>query len=432
MARVFSALVWLCFCVLVAQRAGAHDPNNVPEPRSIPEAWNTIQQSVANVGVLIENNQLKEVQTHVANVSAPLRLLQGELKRRTDAHSKAIHDKLEALYTLGSDVILAGREKEDPGGKAAKAYGAYRAAVADAASHYDDKLVNAQVYICTMHPLDRHLEAEAVCTLCRMKLIRRRIPPSTVYVKPGEPSIAMSVSTGAPLRAGQKAEARVALRFRKSGGPVTPPQLLTMHTEKIHLLIIDTATLSDYHHEHPRLSDVDGQYTFSFTPKTAGPYRVFADMVPAESSIQEYAVADVPAGGKVSLEPPADPAARLTANVDGFTFTLAFRGKQLVAGQPQEATLTVSGPGGKPFRQLEPVMGAYAHLVAFHEDRATVLHIHPGGAEPARETERGGPALPVTIYAPKAGFYRLFAQVQIEGRSRFAPFNIVVAPGGKG
>ena len=428
MRLICSALVSLWLCAGVVH---GHDPNNVPEPKSTAEAWNTIRQSVANVGVLIEGNQVKEVQTHVANVSAPLRLLQAELKGGTDARSKALHDKLEGLYTLGSDVILAGREKENPREKALKAYGIYRAAVAEAASHYDARVVDAEVFICTMHPLDRHLEADAVCTLCRMKLIRRRIPPSTVYVKPGEPSVVMTASTAGPLRPGRKADARVTLALKKTGAPVTPPQLLVMHTEKIHLLIIDAATLTDYHHEHPTLTEVDGQYAFSFTPRTAGPYWIFADIVPAETSIQEYAVADLPAGAALKTDPPPDQGTRLTCVVDGFTFTLAFRSKQLVAGQPHDATLAVAGPDGKPFRQLEPLMAAYAHLVAFHEDRRTVLHIHPSGPEPGKPADRGGPTLPVTVYAPKPGFYRLFAQVQIEGRSRFAPFNITVLPAAK-
>ena len=40
----------------------------------------------------------------------------------------------------------------------------------------------------------------------------------------------------------------------------------------------------------------------------------------------------------------------------------------------------------------------------------------------------GGPELNLTFYAPQPGFVRLFAQVQISGISKFAPFGIRVSP----
>jgi hypothetical protein len=62
--------------------------------------------------------------------------------------------------------------------------------------------------------------------------------------------------------------------------------------------------------------------------------------------------------------------------------------------------------------------------VGFHEDCKTVLHIHAKGAPVLNPNERGGPELEFRLYAPKPGFVRLFAQVQIGGVSRFAPFGI--------
>jgi hypothetical protein len=73
-------------------------------------------------------------------------------------------------------------------------------------------------------------------------------------------------------------------------------------------------------------------------------------------------------------------------------------------------------------------MGACAHLVAFNENARTVLHIHPQGPEPETEQARGGPTLQFKLYAPNPGLYRLYAQTQIAGQPRFAPFNITVEP----
>ena len=87
--------------------------------------------------------------------------------------------------------------------------------------------------------------------------------------------------------------------------------------------------------------------------------------------------------------------------------------------------ITVS-KDGKPFTQLEPVMGAYAHIVGFSEDRKTVVHIHPMGEEPMNASDRGGPELSFHIEPGKSGFNKLFAQVRVDGKDVFAPFGIIV------
>ena len=81
---------------------------------------------------------------------------------------------------------------------------------------------------------------------------------------------------------------------------------------------------------------------------------------------------------------------------------------------------------GQPVNFLEPVMGAFAHMVGFYEDYETIAHIHPMGAEPTKDTERGGPTLRFHIEPEQAGYLKLFAQVQIDGKQVFAPFSILV------
>jgi hypothetical protein len=113
-----------------------------------------------------------------------------------------------------------------------------------------------------------------------------------------------------------------------------------------------------------------------------------------------------------------------------FELRWILRGASAIrAKEPVRAEVRVSGEDGQPFRELEPVMGTYAHIVGFHEDGQTVLHIHPsGGAEPQQASDRGGPSFKFTFFAPKPGFFRLYAQVQVGGVSRFAPFGVTVQP----
>jgi hypothetical protein len=200
-----------------------------------------------------------------------------------------------------------------------------------------------------------------------------------------------------------------------------------MHTRRLHLLIVDRS-LMDYHHEHPTPTGRPGEFAFTFTPRKPGPYRVWADVVPAETSMQEFVVADLPSDEPG--EPLADRADRFADDVAGLHFQLELGspGQPVRAGEIVRGRLTVTDAAGKPFTQLRPVMGAFAHLVGFCADGKTVLHLHPLGLEPKDDSTRGGPTLDFRLYPPVAGFVRLYAQVNVGGEMRFARFGVNVQP----
>jgi hypothetical protein len=257
-----------------------------------------------------------------------------------------------------------------------------------------------------------------------MKLIKRRIPASATYEKPGAPSMKLSARIDQPLKVGRRATVTVSLT-KLDGIPVMRSDLLLMHTQKIHLLIID-GSLSDYHHEHPKPGEKPGEYVFSFTPSQPGPYRIFADVVPVETSVQEYVIGDIAAD--TASKPVENKQSTFTSEVDGFNFILKFDtpDQKLHANQVITGQITVIAPDAQPYKQLQPIMASFAHLVAFNEDHKTVLHIHPQGPEPQNAEERGGPVLTFKLYAPKAGFYRLYAQTHIMDEDKFAPFNLTI------
>jgi len=257
-----------------------------------------------------------------------------------------------------------------------------------------------------------------------MSLVKRRLPASGVYQKPGEPTLKLSVTC--PRLVVGKPVVAVMHLAKRDGAPIVLADLLEIHTKKIHLLINDRS-LGDYHHEHPEPTDVPGDYRFNFTPSQPGPYRIWADVVPAASGVQEYDIADLSADTAGS--PIGDRQTRLLSLVDGRQFVLAFetRGRLLQTGETVIGTITVTDSDGKGCTDLEPVMGAFAHLVGFYEDGKSVLHIHPYGKDPAGPDDHAGPVFAFKFYAPAEGFLRLYCQVRINGRDVFAPFNLNVA-----
>src|ERR1019366_2180045 len=155
---------------------------------------------------------------------------------------------------------------------------------------YPADTVKTEVYICPMHPFDRHLNASDKCSICGMSLVRRHLPASAVYQIPGEATLKIT-ATCPPLVVGQPADVTINLT-KPDGGPVLLSDLIEMHTKKIHLLINDRG-LGDYHHIHPVPTQTPGEYQFAFTPARPGPYRIWAEVVPAVSSIQKYDIADL-------------------------------------------------------------------------------------------------------------------------------------------
>jgi hypothetical protein len=88
----------------------------------------------------------------------------------------------------------------------------------------------------------------------------------------------------------------------------------------------------------------------------------------------------------------------------------------------------VTGPDGQEFSKLEPVMGAFAHMVAFPADLGSVTHVHPMGPEPKTAADRGGPDLTFHVEPDKPGFQKFFLQTQIGGKDKFAAFGLNVEP----
>lgn len=172
-------------------------------------------------------------------------------------------------------------------------------AFTDLKRFYGDELLSkaeslSRDYTCPMHPDVTGKRVDS-CPKCGMELDQNvrinlfgagRTVAAPVTVK-------AAIRTEGPLKAGVQTKAYLRLT-KTDGSPVLLTDLREVHTEKIHLLIIDPS-LQDYHHEHPRPADTPGEYSFTFTPKRSGPYRAWADIRTNLTGFQEYAMAEIPA-----------------------------------------------------------------------------------------------------------------------------------------
>ncbi len=235
-------------------------------------------------------------------------------------------------------------------------------------------------------------------------------------------TLAVKVMPQGELSVGKTTKMLMQITGAKDGKPVSPDAISVVHTQRVHLLIIDP-TLTDYHHIHPTPTDKAGEWAFDFTPKKNSSYRIWTDVTPAATGKQEYIKTDIGKSSITSHE--MDKTLISKSEAGGYQFALSFD-EPLVAEKPVMGKVVVTNKEGKPASNLQPVMGAFAHIVGFGEDGNTILHIHPMGKEPTSESERGGPELQFHIEPEKAGFVKLFVQTRIDGKDLFAPLGVTV------
>ncbi|MDZ4814767.1 MAG: hypothetical protein SGI71_00705 [Verrucomicrobiota bacterium] len=244
---------------------------------------------------------------------------------------------------------------------------------------------------------------------------------SHAQVVPSSTPLQMEVKSAPLLVPGKESTVTVTLKTQE-GKVLSYADLNTSHTEKLHMLIIDQ-TLTEYFHIHPR--EEKGVAQFKIKPTLPGPYLVWADIVPKSTGEQQYVRGELISAQKSTGI--INKTLKMTDEIDGYKFTMTMTATP-TAGSMGEGKFSVFDAKGKPVTFLEPIMGAYAHIVGFNEDRTSIAHIHPMGAEPTKPTDRGGPDLTFHFGPEKPGYYKLFGQVKIKGKEYFADFGLLVSP----
>lgn len=245
--------------------------------------------------------------------------------------------------------------------------------------------------------------------------------PQFIPVVAATSPVKLTLRTAAAPAAGGEVRVTLALATA-SGKPVAPEDLLVMHSRKLHLLISDPS-LTDYQHVHPEPTRQPGEWSFAFKPRHGGTYRVFADFTPAATARSLYANADLVVTGSAPKagEIVAEKKSAWVAERDGYRFALSPAVLPVKAGQVVDLKFIITKTDGGAV-PLEPVMEAYAHLVAFDEGRSGFAHLHPMDTDLSHRPDATKPTLAFKITIPKAGRYVIWAQMNLGGREVFVPF----------
>ncbi|MFN7451311.1 MAG: hypothetical protein ACK5R5_00205 [Alphaproteobacteria bacterium] len=229
---------------------------------------------------------------------------------------------------------------------------------------------------------------------------------------------------GSPLIAGQPMQLRFRFTDATTGRVLSLDDLTTTYTKKLHLMVVDSS-LTDYHHLHPVYDPTSGLFIAHFTPRMQQSYHVWQDFTRQNDSAPTHQHQTLTARSRTDIPPRIIPTNQVTT--DKVSVTIA-PDSQLQAEQPCKLQLTIRDPEGRVVEDLEPIMGAYAHLAGFSQDGKHFLHCHPVGLEPATATARGNGALTFHLTPEHAGMTKFFLQIRRQGEELTLPFGRYIQP----
>lgn len=229
--------------------------------------------------------------------------------------------------------------------------------------------------------------------------------------------------TMVPGRAGGVSAFRIRMREPESGAVV--PAFSSVHEKLLHFFIIGR-DLEYFAHVHPEPA---GRGMFELTHALpAGAFVVIADFVPSGGSAQMIQRAVVTPGYKGPLFPTTPSLARndeVERTVEGVKVRLEATG--LKAGREALLRLAFADAAtGTPVADLEPFLGAPAHMLIVNAELTESIHVHPEGPPAGPGESARGPVISFRPRMPAPGLYKLWVQFQRKGRVITVPFILAV------
>ena len=182
------------------------------------------------------------------------------------------------------------------------------------------------------------------------------------------------------------------------GMPVT--DFAVDQTRKLHFYAV-RSDLTGFQHVHPVMAE-NGGWTADLGALTPGRWRLYATFSPASGPGvgRDFVLSrTVSVPGRAVAVPL--PAAAPAVGVDGYAVTV---GGDPAGGAARPLTVRITHDG-RAVTDLEPYLGVYAHLTAFHAGDMAFAHVHPAGG-----AGRGGSELSFHSALREVGDWRLFIQ----------------------
>ena len=199
----------------------------------------------------------------------------------------------------------------------------------------------------------------------------------------------------APAEAGVEIQVRVEPASPASGEPTelayrvsdaesgeVISELPVDHERQMHLIAV-SRDLEQFQHVHPE-PDANGDFAVATQFPTEGTYALFDEFVRDGRKVLDRREVEVGAGGgAASLSPDLEP-----KTVDGLVVSLEAP-EEIRAGEEAAFTYPLEKGDGTPADDLEPYLGAPAHVAIVSEDTLEFAHTH-GEADVSEEDGSGG------------------------------------------
>ncbi len=200
------------------------------------------------------------------------------------------------------------------------------------------------------------------------------------------------------------------------GELILPHELAITHTERIHMMLIHES-YQDYHHLHPTPLGPTGEWTFSFQPRLPGNYEIYVECVPIKTRSQAITT------GALVAENVEKPEILQSTLPDSIDVVWNFDAETVRKKRWNDFSVQVVDKGGNAVN-LEKVMDAYAHVVAFLPGRIGFAHIHP--IEDEATLVDNTAQVDFTFFTNEPGTYKLWAQIMIDGQMHYIPRDVEV------
>ena len=215
-----------------------------------------------------------------------------------------------------------------------------------------------------------------------------------------------------PIVAGAATALKIQFERKDSHAAITDFEVT--HEQKLHVFVV-SEDMSFFAHVHPDLTDATtGAWTLPFTFPQAGKYRLYADFKStAQGPTVTSSTIEVPGTAPAPQPLVADTA--MTKTFEGLKVTIATMPTTLGVGDAIITYTIADAATGAPVTDLQPYLGAMAHLFILNQDLTSMAHAHPRGPEVGADS-RGGPTVELHANLPKTGLYKLWAQFQRGGK----------------